>query len=95
MSECNAKHVYQCLLCQLKHALPYGSMAYTSSTGYAVGCPRAHILGYLWTLLLCKPSFYIDVKHRQTHLQQLRNVETASWSRDDVCFAPGGATAYA
>ncbi len=35
------------------------------------------------------------VKHRQTHLQQLRHVQTASWSRDDVCFVPGDAAAYA
>ncbi len=35
------------------------------------------------------------VKHRQMHLQQLRDVLTASWSQYGVCFVPGDATAYA
>ncbi len=37
----------------------------------------------------------LGVKHRQTHLQHFRNVQTASWSRYSVCFVPGDATAYA
>ena len=86
MSECNA---YQCLS---MFVVPLETCAtiyiYTLSTGYAVGCPCAHMRPglsldapalqnpLLWAL---QAACGLVVKHRQTHFQQLRNVQTASW----------------
>ena len=50
---------------------------------------------YMLSLQALQAACGLVVKHRQTHFQQLWNVQTASWSQDGVCFVSGDATAYA